>query len=111
MRQFRKEGNSGSKPSFAYGFWYAHRLTRPLAAFILLLCAVPIMQKTGREDTGDKALIIGITAGFVYLVIDGALSTFAISGGLSITWAIAFPLALFALIGGYLCLKSEDLSL
>ena len=111
MRQFRTEGNSGAKPSFAYGFWHAHRLTRPLAAFILLLCAVPIMQQTGRESTGDKALIIGITAGFVYLVIDGALSTFAISGGLSIAWAVAFPLAIFGLVGGFLCLKSEDLSL
>ena len=73
------------------------------------MCAVPIMQKTGREDTGDKALIIGILAGFIYLILDGALSTFAVSGSLSIGWAVGFPLALFALIGGFLCLKSEAL--
>ena len=111
MRKFRIEGNSGSKPGFAYGFWYIHRITRPLAAFVLLLCAVPIMQKTGREDTGDVALILGIAAGFLYLILDGALSTFAVSGGFSIVWAVALPLAIFALAGGYLCLKTEDLSL
>lgn len=109
MRTFRKEGNSGSKPAFAYAFWHLHRITRPLAAFILLLCAVPIMQQTGRESTGDKALIIGIGAGFVYLIIDGALSTFAVSGGLSVGWAIAFPLILFGIIGGFLSLQSESL--
>lgn len=111
MRKFRTEGNSGSSPGFAYGFWYLHRITRPLAALILLLCAVPIMQKTGREDTGDKPLIIGIAAGFIYLVLDGALSTFAVSGGLSIAWAVILPLAIFGLVGSYLALKTEDLSM
>ncbi|NNC37192.1 MAG: YjgP/YjgQ family permease [Acidimicrobiales bacterium] len=111
MRLFRIEGNSGSKPSFAYGFWHLHRLTRPLAAFVLLMCAVPIMQRTGREESGDTALIIGIISGFVYLIIDGGLSTFAVSGTLPIGWAVGFPIALFALIGGFLCLKSESLRL
>lgn len=111
MRVFRVEGNSGSKPSFAYGFWYLHRLTRPLAAFVLLLCAVPIMQRTGREETGDKALIIGILAGFIFLILDGALSTFAVSGGLSVGWAVGLPLALFSIIGGFLCLRTESLRL
>ena len=111
MRQFRVEGNSGAKPSFAYGFWYLHRITRPLAALVLLICAVPLMQRTGREDTGDGALILGITGGFVYLIIDGALSTFAVSGGLSLGWAVALPLCLFALIGSYMTLKTESLGL
>jgi len=111
MRHFRTEGNSGSKPGFAYGYWYLHRITRPLAALILLICAVPIMQKTGREDTGDKALFAGIGAGFVYLILDGALSTFAVSGGVSIVLAVALPLTIFALVGGYFTLKTEDLSL
>ncbi len=107
MRNFRKRGNSGSKPRFAYSFWHAHRLTRPLAAFILLMCAVPMMQRTGREDTGDKALIVGITMGFIFLIIDGAMATFAASGGMTVAPAIAAPLALFAIFGAFLCLRSE----
>jgi len=109
MRQFRRPGNSGSKPRFAYSFWHAHRFTRPLAAWILLLCAVPLMQRTGRQDTGDKALIVGITMGFVFLIIDGAMATFATSGGMGVTGAIAGPLIVFALLGFYLCLRAESL--
>jgi len=107
MRNFRKRGNSGSKPRFAYSFWHAHRLTRPLAAFILLLCAVPIMQRTGREDTGNMALIIGIVTGFMFLILDGAMATFAVSGGLAVRSAIIIPLVLFGVLGAFLCLRTE----
>lgn len=109
METFSERGNSGSKPRFAYGFWRLHRMTRPLAAFVLLLCAVPIMQRVGRQDTGDKALIIGISMGFIFLIIDGALATFATTGGMGILTAIISPLALFALIGFYLCIRTESL--
>lgn len=110
MAIFREKGNSGSKPSFAYGFWYLHRITRPLAALILLLLAVPIMQRVGRQDTGDGALIIGITAGFLFLIVDGAMATFAASGGISIGWAVAFPLIVTAMIGSFMLLRSESLT-
>ena len=110
MRGFMQKGNSGSKPSFAYQFWYWHRLTRPLAAFILLLCAAPIMQRTGRQDTGDRALITGITLGFIFLIMDGAMATFAASGGVGTLYAITFPLALFALAGAFMLLRTESLT-
>jgi len=109
MRNFSKRGNSGSKPRFAYTFWHAHRITRPLAAWILLLVAIPLMQRTGRQDTGDKALIIGITMGFIFLIIDGAMATFAASGGMGVTAAISMPLIGFGLLGAFLCLKAESL--
>jgi len=110
MRGFMQKGNSGSKPSFAYQFWYWHRITRPIAAFILLLCAAPIMQRTGRQDTGDKALIIGITLGFIFLIMDGAMATFAASGGVGTLYAITFPLVLFALGGLFMLLRTESLT-
>lgn len=110
MHKFRKKGNSGSKPSFAYDFWHTHRITRPFAAFILLICAVPLMQQTGREATGDKALITGITMGFIYLIFDGAMSTFAASGGIQVNWAISLPLLIFGLTGAYMCVRTESLT-
>lgn len=109
MRNFSKRGNSGSKPRFAYTFWHAHRFTRPLAAFVLLLVAVPLMQKTGRQDTGDKALIIGLGMGFLFLILDGAMATFAASGGMSVPTAIATPIVLYGILGSWLCLKAESL--
>ena len=110
MRHFKERGSSGSKPSFAYDFWHMHRLTRPLAALILLVCCVPIMQQTGRESSGDKALITGITMGFVFLIIDGAMATFAASGGIAPVWAVTLPLIIFGLGGAYICIRTESLS-
>ena len=109
MRNFSKRGNSGSKPRFAYTFWHAHRITRPLAAFVLLLVAVPLMQRTKRQDTGDKALIMGLAIGFFFLILDGAMATFAASGGMAVPAAIAMPIVLFGVIGAWLCLKAETL--
>ena len=109
MRNFSKRGNSGSKPRFAYTFWHAHRITRPLAAFVLLLVAVPLMQRTKRQDTGDKALIMGLAIGFFFLILDGAMATFAASGGMAVPVAIAMPIVLFGVIGAWLCLKAETL--
>lgn len=110
MKGFMEKGNSGSKPSFAYQFWFWHRLTRPLAAFILLICAASIMQRTGRQDTGDKALWLGFLLGFIFLIVDGAMATFAASGGVGTTYAIIFPLTLFALGGTFMLLRTESLT-
>lgn len=109
MRDFMKPGNSGAKPSFAYGFWHAHRLTRPLAALILLIACAALMQRTGREDTGDRTLILGITLGFVFLIIDGAMATFAASGGIAVAPAIAMPLLAFGLLSAFLLTQTEAL--
>lgn len=109
MRVFSKRGNSGSKPNFAYKFWHAHRITRPLAAFILLVACTALMQRTRREDTGNKALIIGITMAFIFLIIDGAMATFAVSGGLAVLPAIALPLVFFGCGGAYMLLRTESL--
>ena len=109
MRNFKEKGNSGSKPRFAYAFWFLHRLTRPIAALVLLLCAIPIMQRTGRADNGDMALLAGLALGFIFLIIDGAMATFATTGGMAVNLAIAIPLVMFTLFGGFLCLRTESL--
>lgn len=109
MRNFSKRGNSGSKPSFAYKFWHAHRLTRPIAALILLIACAALMQRTGREDTGSKTLILGITMAFIFLIFDGAMATFAASGGLPVLPAIAFPLLVFGIAGSFMLLRTESL--
>jgi len=109
MENFSKEGNSGSKPNFAYRFWQMHRITRPLAAFIMLILCAALMQRTGREDTGYKTMFIGITLAFIFLIIDGAMATFAISGGLAVLPAIAIPLLLFGLAGSFMLLRTESL--
>ena len=109
MRSFMRPGNSGSQPSFAYSFWHAHRLTRPIAVVILLIACAALMQRTGREDTGDRTLIVGLALGFLFLIIDGALATFASSGSLSVAPAIILPLFAFGLFAAYLLSRTEAL--
>jgi len=109
LKKFSEKGNSGSKPRFAFNYWYWHRVTRPLAALLLLFCAIPIMQRTGRQDNGDKALLVGIAVGFFFLVIDAAMATLATSGGLAVLWSIAFPMVLLAFLGSFLILRTESL--
>ena len=110
MRAFRMEGNSGSRPSFAYGFWFLHRVTRPFAILVLLAACVAIMQRVGRQDTGDRALVVGVAAGFVFLILDGAMATFAASGGIPPAWAVVLPIAAFALLAGFLVVRTESLT-
>jgi len=109
MRNFSKRGNSGSKPNFAYKFWHAHRITRPLAIFILLILCTALMQRTRREDTGNKTFIIGVTIAFIFLIFDGAMATFAASGGLAVLPSIALPLIIFGLVGGFMLLRTESI--
>ena len=109
MRNFRRDGNSGARPSFAYGFWYLHRLTRPLAVLVLLGACVAIMQRVGRQDTGSKAQVVGIATGFLFLVVDAAMSTAASSGSISPAFAVALPLVIFGLIAAFLIVRTEAL--
>ena len=67
------------------------------------------MQRTGREDTGDRTLILGITVGFVFLIIDGAMATFAASGGIAVGPAITMPLLAFGLLSAFLLARTEAL--
>ena len=109
MQNFRIRGNSGSRPRFAYAFWHMHRLTRPVAILILLVGGAALMQRVGRQDTGDRALITGIALGFLFLILDGAMATFAASGAIAPVTAILFPLIVFGLLGGWLLLRTESL--
>jgi len=54
-------------------------------------------------------MFIGITLAFIFLIIDGAMATFAISGGLAVLPAIALPLLLFGLAGSFMLLRTESL--
>ncbi len=111
MSSFSQPGNSGSRPQFAYGFWYWHRLSRPLVAVLLLWVTVPIMQRTGRQDSGDKALLIGLAFGFLFLIIDGMMATYATTGSMSISRAIIIPIVGLVLLGSYMVLRTETLTL
>lgn len=98
---------SGSRPGFTYEVWQAHRLTRPIAALVLVLCSVPLMQQLNRGASGDLSMIACLLLGFGYLILDGVMISFAEAGATKPGWAVAFPIGMFALLGLYLCLGRE----
>ena len=107
MRRLRSLRGSGSNPAFAYDAWSLHRVTRPLAAVVLLFACAPLMQRLGRQDTGELAMVMCLVAGFSYLVLDGVMLSFAESGVARPAWAVLLPIGLFALLAAYLNLLKE----
>lgn len=107
MGRLRRLRGSGSNPAFAYDAWSLHRLTRPLAAVVLLFACVPIMQRLGRQDSGELAMVKCLVAGFSYLILDGVMLSFAESGVAKPAWAVMLPIGLFALLALYLNLLKE----
>lgn len=110
LQEFAGLRGSGSRPSAAYRVWFLSRITLPLSALALLLVASPIMQRLGRRDSGTGALIVGIGATFLFLVLDGITKTMGAAGALpSLPAALAFT-AVMAGIGLYLWLRQETLA-
>lgn len=101
---------SGSQPSSAYEVWALHRLTLPLAALAFVLVAVALMQRLGRRDTGDLAMIAGLAAGFAFLIVDGVFKTLAEAGGVGAGIAAGVPLGGLLLLGVHLILERERLA-
>ena len=107
MARLKNLRGSGSNPAFAYDAWRVHRLTRPLAAVVLLFACVPLMQRLGRQDSGELAMVLCLVVGFSYLILDGVMLSFAESGVAKPGWAVMLPIGLFALLGLYLNLLKE----
>lgn len=105
--QLAEMRGSGSLPSSAYRVWALHRLTLPLAAFAFLTVAVALMQRLGRRDTGDGAMIAGLLIGFAFLIIDGVFKTMAEAGGMSAGIGVGVPLAGLLALGLHLLLSRE----
>ena len=100
--------NSGARPSSSYYVWAINRLTMPLTAFGFLLLAVPLMQRFGRRETGERTMIIGIALGFVFFIFDGVFKTLADGGGIDMFTAIGFPLLGLFIGGTIMLLYAED---
>ncbi|MEO0982640.1 MAG: LptF/LptG family permease [Pseudomonadota bacterium] len=110
LHRFSQLSGSGSRPSGAYRVWHISRWILPLTAFAFLLVAAPIMQRTGRRENGSIAMMIGLGAGFVFLIFDGVAKTMAGAGSMSPWMAGLGPTIIFGLIGVYLSLRQETMS-
>lgn len=72
--------------------------TAPLAAFIMLLLAVPPLRMLSR-GAGGGSLLQALGLGLGFLLLDGLMSTFATSGRLPALFAVTVVPASFIAIG------------
>jgi lipopolysaccharide export system permease protein len=87
-----------TRPRSYYQAVLAHSFTAPLAAFIMLLLALPSAIVSERRGGGGR-LLVAMALGLGFLLVDGILSSFGTSGRLGAWWAAATAPLLFAAIG------------
>jgi lipopolysaccharide export system permease protein len=87
-----------TRPRSYYLAILAHSFTAPLAAFIMLLLALPSAIVSERRGGGGR-LLVALALGLGFLLVDGILSSFGNSGRLDAWWAAITAPLLFAAIG------------
>lgn len=87
-----------TRPRSYYEAVLARSFTAPLAAFIMLLLALPSAIMSERRGGGGR-LLAALALGLGFLLVDGIMASFGTSGRIAPLWsATAAPLA-FAAIG------------
>lgn len=88
----------GTLPRSYYEAVLARTFSAPLAAFIMLLLALPSAIASERGGGGWR-LLVALALGLGFLLVDGILSSFGTSGRISALSSAAIAPALFAVIG------------
>lgn len=89
----------GAQPLSFYQTVLYRSFTAPLAAFIMLLLAVPTARVLARGAGGGSSLLIALGLGLAYLLCDGIMAAMGTSGRLPAALAVAAAPTLFILIG------------
>ncbi|MFO1503827.1 MAG: LptF/LptG family permease [Steroidobacteraceae bacterium] len=87
-----------TRPRSYYEAVLARSFTAPLAAFIMLLLALPSAIMSERRGGGGR-LLVALALGLGFLLVDGILASFGTSGRIAPWWSAAIAPLLFATIG------------
>lgn len=85
---------------YQYEFW--HRLLQPISSFLMVFLVVPFILGGINLATSGKRLLFGILSGFVFYILNSALSQLSIVFQLPPMIAAALPLFIFSIFGLYL---------
>jgi lipopolysaccharide export system permease protein len=87
-----------TRPRSYYEAVLARSFTAPLAAFIMLLLALPSAIMSERRGGGGR-LLVALGLGLGFLLVDGILASFGTSGRIEPWWSATAAPLLFAAIG------------
>jgi lipopolysaccharide export system permease protein len=102
-KQHILSGLDASKYMFA--FW--QRVLAPLAALIMILLAMPCVLGFQRQTTMGLRMLMGISLGFAFYIINQFVGPFSMVYSLPPYLAAALPLLVFAIFGLFLLAKTR----
>lgn len=70
----------GNHPEFVYAVWLHKKIAMPIMTVLMVLLAIPLVQRYQRSDYLSATLATGIAFGLLFLTVDGLLSTIGESG-------------------------------
>lgn len=90
----------GNRPRYVYETWRDKRVATPLKTVLMLLFAVPLVQRFQRDRGAGLTLAIGVASGFVFFVFDEFLLSIGEAGLLPPAVSAWAPMAMFACLAG-----------
>ena len=103
MKHRRSEGKSIAR--YQVAFWA--RALQPISTLVLVLLSVPIVFSQVRRSTGGSRLLVGLSIGFLFYLINQLIAPVGVLLGWSPIVIVALPISLFLLVG-VLLLKRES---
>ncbi len=107
LARFLDEPGFGNRPSYFYRTWLQHKISTPVGTVLMVLLAVPLAQRFRRHGGIAPMLVIGVSVGFLYLVIDGLTLSLGGAGLLPPFLAAWAPALLLACTGGAIAFHYE----
>lgn len=99
---------TGSRPTYAYQTWFQKRMTLLVLPLVMVVMAAPVAQGSLRGGGVGWRITVGIGLGFLYFVADGLTMALGETGAVHPILAGWGPVAIFAVIGASLLLRTEQ---
>lgn len=98
----------GSRALYFYEARLQKKIASPISLLLMLLIAAPVAQTIRRHGSGGLALVLGISIGFSYFIVDGLVLTLGEGGVLPGALAAWVPTLIFASVGGAILVHREQ---
>jgi len=91
---------------FQWEFW--KRIFQPLTTLVMILLAIPFVLRSSRSVTMGWRILLGITIGFTFYILNGFLGQFSIVFQVSPLLAALVPILLFGTLGVVMVMRTRN---
>lgn len=108
LQEYVGEASMGSRPGYFYATWIQQKIAGPVALALMPLLAGIAAFAHHRQGSSIMAVVLGITFGFLFVVIDNILLAMGQFGSLPPAVAAWLPIAFFATVGLWIVFNFEN---